>query len=193
MQINFKGPQFVLPLGSDDLSNLTMLVEIPRGSINKYEYKIETGLIHLDRVMFQQTPYPVEYGLIPQTWDEDEDMLDVMCLTSHPTFPGCIINVRPIGVMYFEDGGEIDDKIIAVPTEDVRFKHVHDLNDLSEHTLDEIEFFFTHYKKLQLKYKGKVNPKKAPIVKHWGNREKALKVIAKSAERFKQKWGSNLK
>ncbi len=183
--INKLGPQFTLPVGNEDLSELTMLVEIPKGSINKYEYKIETGMIHLDRVLYQQTPYPVDYGLIPQTWDEDQDMLDIMSIVSHHTFPGCIMMIRPIGVMIFEDSGEVDDKIIGVPAEDVRFNHVKKLKDVPTHTLDEIAFYFENYKYLQSKYKGK---KSQTIVKHWGDEKKARKILLKAMARFKQKF-----
>lgn len=185
---NMASPLFTLPThpSKTEPDILNMLVEIPKGSINKYEYKIDTGMLHLDRVLFQQTPYPVEYGLIPQTWDEDNDMLDIMCLVSYPTFPGCVLAARAIGVMYFEDGGEVDDKIIAVPAHDVRFKSIFDIKDLSEHTKDEINFFFTNYKKIQLKYKHKNPEKHAPIVKHWGNLAHAHKVIAKAIERYHQ-------
>lgn len=187
---NLQSILHTLPTGDAKLTHLNMLVEIPKGSINKYEYKVDTGLIHLDRVLYQQTPYPVEYGLIPQTWDEDEDMLDIMCITSYPTFPGCVLSARPIGVMYFEDGGLVDDKIIAVPAGDVRFKHVLDTKDLSEHTREEIDFFFTHYKKIQLKYKhGKNVPLSAQtIVKHWGNRDHAMRVIRKAMDRYSKKF-----
>ncbi len=190
MTINLQSILHTLPTGDEKLNHLNMLVEIPRGSINKFEYKVDTGLIHLDRVLYQQTPYPVEYGLIPQTWDEDEDMLDIMCLTSYPTFPGCVLSARPIGVMYFVDAGQVDDKIISVPAGDVRYKHIMDIRDLSDHTKEEIDFFFTHYKKIQLKYKhGKKIPKNAePIIKHWGNRDHALRVIQKAMTRYKQKF-----
>lgn len=185
MSINKSGPQFTLPVGNASLSELTMLVEIPKGSINKYEYKIETGMIHLDRVLYQQTPYPVDYGLIPQTWDEDEDMLDIMSLVSHHTFPGCIMMVRPIGVMIFEDSGEVDDKIFGVPAEDVRFNHVKKLKDVPQHTLDEVAFYFENYKYLQSKYKGK---KMKTIVKRWGDEKQARKILQKAIERFKTKF-----
>jgi len=185
MQYNKSGPQFTLPVGNEDLSELTMLVEIPKGSINKYEYKVETGMIHLDRVMFQQTPYPVEYGLIPRTWDEDNDMLDIMSLVSHHTFPGCIMMVRPIGVMVFEDSGEVDDKIIGVPAEDIRYAHIRNLSELPQHTLDEITFFFERYKTIQAKYKGK---ELKTVVKHWGDEAKAREILHKAIARFNEKF-----
>src|SRR3989338_9321916 len=146
-------PLFALPVGDDSPREINMLVETPMGSINKYEYHTRTGLLKLDRVLFERLPYPVEYGAIPQTWDEDEDLLDVMCLVTYPTFPGCLISVRPIGVMIFNDSGEKDDKILAVPVDDIRFKHIKTIKDLTDHQVDEIAFFFQHYKELQFKYK----------------------------------------
>src|SRR4030042_4991506 len=92
-------PLFCLPIGDKPYEEINMLVEVPMGSINKYEYHTTTGLLKLDRVLYEKLPYPVEYGAVPQTWDEDEDLLDVMCMVSYPTFPNCLISVRPVGVM----------------------------------------------------------------------------------------------
>lgn len=181
-------PLFSLPVGDDVPNSVNMLVEIPKGSFNKYEYDVQTGQLGLDRVYFAQTPCPVEYGLIPQTWDEDEDMLDIMSLVTYPTFPGCLIKLRPIGVMLFEDSGEVDDKILGVPESDVRFKNIKDISDLTEHTLDEISFFFTTYKQLQFKYKGETDKK--VIVKGWHGKDKAAEVIKAAMERFETKFGA---
>jgi inorganic pyrophosphatase len=181
-------PLFTLPVGDDVPNEVNMLVEIPKGSFNKYEYDVETGQLGLDRVLFEYIPYPIEYGLIPQTWDEDEDMLDIMTLVSFPTFPGCLVKARPIGVMLFEDSGEVDDKILAVPANDIRFKHIKDIADVQPHTLDEIAFFFTHYKELQFKYKGETE--KSVSVKGMFGRDKAVEVLEKAIERFKQKYSA---
>lgn len=180
-QIN---PLFALPVGDDAPREVNMLVETPMGSINKYEFHTKTGLLKLDRVLFEKLPYPVEYGAIPQTWDEDNDLLDVMSLITYPTFPGCIISVRPIGVMIFNDSGEKDDKILAVPVDDIRFKHIKNISDLSEHTLDEIAFFFTRYKDLQFKYKGQTD--KSVKVEAWEGPEKAYEIISEAQELFKK-------
>lgn len=180
-------PLFGLPVGDDVPNEVNMLVEIPKGSINKYEYVTATGTLKLDRVVFEKLPYPVEYGLIPQTWDEDEDMLDIMSLITYPTFPGCLISIRPIGVMIFEDSGDVDDKILGVPVDDIRFAHIKDISDLQPHTLDEIAFFFAHYKDLQFKYKNKTADVK---VKAWEDREKAYEVIKKAMERFTKKFAA---
>jgi inorganic pyrophosphatase len=178
-------PLFNTDIG-DVPNSIKMFVEIPKGSINKYEYDVETGRIVLDRVIYEMLPYPVEYGLIPQTWDEDDDMLDVMCMVNYPTFPGCEIDVRVVGVMEFLDDGEVDDKLLAVPENDVRFEHVKDISDLPEHTIDEIGFFFKHYKELQFKYKNK--PQSELIVKGFSGQERAIEILNKAKERFNKKF-----
>jgi len=175
-------PLFGLPVGDDAPREINMLVETPMGSINKYEFHTKTGLIKLDRELFEKLPYPIEYGAIPQTWDEDQDLLDVMCLVSYSTFPGCLISVRPIGVMLFNDSGEKDDKILAVPVDDIRFKHIKSIDDMSEHQKDEIAFFFERYKDLQFKYKGQTDKKVK--VEGWGGVEEAYKIIAEAQKLF---------
>lgn len=179
-------PLFNLPVGDNAPEEINMLVETPMGSINKYEYHTNTGLLKLDRVLFEKLPYPIEYGAIPQTWDEDEDLLDVMCLLTYPTFPGCIISVRPIGVMLFNDSGEKDDKILAVPVDDVRYKHIASIEDVTEHQKDEIGFFFERYKDLQFKYKGQKDKK--VVVEGWEGKETAYKIINEAQELFKKKF-----
>ncbi len=179
-------PLFNLPVGDNPPEEINMLVETPMGSINKYEFHTNTGLIKLDRVLFERLPYPVEYGAIPQTWDEDEDLLDVMSLITEPTFPGCLISVRPIGVMLFDDSGDKDDKILAVPTDDVRFKNIKDIKDLTDHQKDEIGFFFERYKDLQFKYKGQTDKK--VVVKGWHGKEKAFEIIKEAMETFNKRF-----
>lgn len=186
MKVRKEGnPLFEIAPKTND-GNINMLVEIPTGSNNKYEFEVETGRLILDRVIYEMLPYPVEYGLIPQTWDEDEDMLDVMALTSFPTFPGCQMEVRLIGVMEFIDSGEVDDKILAVPAADVRFQHIQSINDLPDHKLDEIGFFFSRYKELQFKYKKQLD--KSVEVKGFSGIERANEIFEKAQERFKMKF-----
>lgn len=180
-------PLFGVPVGDDVPNEINMLVETPMGSVNKFEYHTKTGLLKLDRVLYEKLPYPIEYGAIPQTWDEDNDMLDVMSLISYPTFPGCIISVRPIGVMIFDDSGEKDDKILAVPTDDIRFKHIKNIEELPEHTVDEIGFFFSRYKDLQFKYKGQTDKK--VVVKGFEGREKAYDIIKEAQQLFSKTFG----
>jgi inorganic pyrophosphatase len=114
-------------------------------------------------------------------------MLDVMSLVTYPTFPGCLVNVRPVGVMQFMDDGDVDDKILAVPVEDVRFEHVKDISDLSEHQKDEIGFFFANYKQLQFKYKGKENA--TVEVKAWSGKSKAIEIMDAARKRYQKEFG----
>ena len=185
---------FELPVWDHVPQEINMLVETPMGSVNKYEFNTATGLIKLDRVLFEKLPYPIEYGAIPQTRDEDNDLLDVMCLITYPTFPWCLLSVRPIGVMLFNDSGEKDDKILAVPTDDIRYKHIKSIDDLSQHQKDEIQFFFERYKDLQFKYKGQTDKK--VVVEGFYGKEEALKVIAKCQDKYireyKAEWRKRL-
>lgn len=178
-------PQHVLSTYDAD-ENLNMLVEIPMGSFNKYEYVTEAGILKLDRVLFKMLPYPIEYGLIPQTYDEDGDLLDVMSLVTYPTFPGCLIAARPIGVMKMNDSGEVDDKIFCVPADDYRFNHIKDLSDVSKIKIDEIQFFWEHYKILQFKYKNQLDKK--VVVEGWYGADEAKKVIEKCQLAYKEKY-----
>lgn len=137
--------------GDDAPREITVVVEINKGSKNKYELDKKTGLIKLDRVMKTSQDYPFDYGFVPQTHWHDGDPLDVVLLTTYPLIPGTLLTARPVAVMDMIDGGESDAKIIAVPTEDPRFDHVNDLSDIIPHTLKEIEHFFTTYKTIQNK------------------------------------------
>ncbi|MBI4277486.1 MAG: inorganic diphosphatase [Armatimonadetes bacterium] len=126
-------------------------VEIPKGSRNKYEYDEATGRIRLDRVLYSPLHYPTDYGFIPQTLAEDGDHLDILIVTHEPTFPGCVVPVRPVGVLDMRDDKGRDQKILGVPDGDPRFREVADLADLAPHFLAEIEHFFTVYKTLERK------------------------------------------
>lgn len=128
---------------------LEALIEIPMGSQNKYEVDKSSGKIKLDRVLYSPMSYPAEYGYIEGTLAEDGDPLDILVLVTNSTFPGCIIDSRVIGYMAMIDDGEIDHKLLAVSSHDPRFNHIQNLDDLSPHTLLEIEHFFSHYKDLQ--------------------------------------------
>ncbi|MBU6323507.1 MAG: inorganic diphosphatase [Patescibacteria group bacterium] len=138
-----------LPAGTKE--EMTVVVEIPRGSKNKYEIDKKTGLIKLDRVMHTAQDYPFDYGFVPQTLWDDGDALDVVLLSTHPFFPGLLVHARPVGLLNMVDGGDPDEKVIAVPVGDPRFSGVQDISDVNPHTLKEIEHFFATYKKLQKK------------------------------------------
>lgn len=130
---------------------MNVIVEINRGSKNKYEVDKKTGLIALDRVAHTAQDFPFDYGFVPQTLWHDGDPLDVILLTTYPLVPGILVHARPIAIMNMLDSGEGDDKIIAVPTDDPRWDEVKDLGDINKHTLKEIEHFYSTYKKLQNK------------------------------------------
>lgn len=130
---------------------INVIVEIPKGSANKYEIDKKTGLIALDRVAHTSQTYPFDYGFVPQTLWDDGDALDVILLTTYPLLPGILVRARPVGLTKMVDSGEGDDKVIAVPVDDPRWSNVKDLSDVNPHTLKEIEHFFTTYKTLQNK------------------------------------------
>ncbi len=128
-----------------------MVVEIPKGSRNKYEMDHETGEIFLDRMLFTATRYPADYGFFPDTLAEDGDPLDALALVSEPTFPGCRIRIRPIGLFLMEDQGDADHKVLGVPLGDPVWAHARELDDVPAHLLKELEHFFSVYKDLEEK------------------------------------------
>ncbi|MBS7529122.1 inorganic diphosphatase [Hazenella sp. IB182353] len=130
---------------------LDAFIEIPTGSQNKYEYDKEQGVFRLDRVLYSPMHYPTEYGYLDNTLAEDGDPLDILVLTNFPTFPGCVIKSRVIGVLVMSDDKGPDEKLLAVPVDDPRFNHVHSLEDISSHIPKEIEHFFRVYKDLENK------------------------------------------
>lgn len=136
-----------IPAGTKDKMNV--IIEINKGSKNKYEIDKESGIIALDRVAHTAQDFPFDYGFVPQTHWDDGDALDVVLLTTHPLLPGVLVRARPVGIMDMIDGGDSDAKVIAVPTDDPRWADVQDLADLNKHTLREIEHFYSTYKKLQ--------------------------------------------
>lgn len=137
--------------GKDVPDVINVVIEIPKGSKNKYELDKETGLITLDRALHTSQDYPFDYGFVPQTHWADGDPLDVVVLTTYPLAPGVLVHVRPIAIMHMVDDGESDAKIIGVPNHDPRWDDIKDLEDINKHTIREIEHFFLTYKKLQHK------------------------------------------
>lgn len=140
-----------IPVGEKAPDIINVIIEIQKGSKNKYEIDKSTGMIKLDRVMHTSQDYPFDYGYVPQTHWYDNDPLDVVVLTTYPLMPGILVEVRPVAVVRMVDDGERDEKIIAVPKGDPRFAHVKDLGNVNVHTIKEIEHFFITYKKLQNK------------------------------------------
>ncbi|MGI5916266.1 MAG: inorganic diphosphatase [Anaerolineae bacterium] len=135
----------------DNSNTVRAIIEIPRGSRNKYEYDHERKQIYLDRVLYSSVHYPTDYGFVPNTLAADGDPLDVLVIVEEPTFPGCEVLIRPIGVLVMRDEKGVDEKILGVPVADPRFDGIRDLADLSRHWLIEIENFFNTYKLLEHK------------------------------------------
>ncbi len=148
---SFCGTLYGLDAGPDAPRVVRMIVEIPKGSSNKYEYDPRAGTFLLDRALYSPMHYPAEYGFIPGTIAEDGDPLDVLCLIDHPTFAGCLIEVRPVGILDLIDQTTTDQKIIATPVNDPRYERVRTIEDLPPHITREFEHFFTIYKELENK------------------------------------------
>ena len=156
---------------------LKCLVEIPKGSRNKYEYDHDEDVIKLDRFLFSSMVYPTYYGFIPETLGLDGDPLDAMVCVSEPTFPGCMIDVKPIALFRMEDDKGIDDKVLCVPLHDPTWNTLEELDDLSGQLRDEIAHFFSVYKDLE---------QKKVTVDGWYSREDAWKEIDASRERCRE-------
>lgn len=165
--------------GNDIPNEINVIVEINKGSKNKYELDKELGIIKLDRVMHTAQDYPFDYGYVPQTHWHDGDPLDVVLLTTSPLIPGILVEARPVAVMDMVDSGESDAKIIAVPVGDPRFKNVQSLKDVNEHTIKEIEHFFTTYKQVQ---------KKVVTIDSVRDVEDAKSVINEAIELYKKEF-----
>ena len=150
-------------------------VEIPGGARNKYEWDEELGGIVLDRRLFTATSYPSDYGFLEDTLAEDGDPLDALVLVADPTFPGCRIRVRPIGVFHMSDEQGPDEKLLCVPLGDPSFARVRDVHDVNAELRDEIEHFFQRYKDLE--------PTKKTETRGWGNRSEAVEILAAARER----------
>jgi len=142
-------PWHDIPPGANPPGELNVVIEIPRGSRNKYELDKETGLFRFDRLLYSAVHYPGDYGFIPRTLGGDGDPLDVLVMTTVPTFPGCLIVVRPLGVFEMRDDKGQDEKILAVPLEDPLYDEYGELSDVAPHFLREVEHFFAIYKDLE--------------------------------------------
>jgi inorganic pyrophosphatase len=162
-----------LPFGETEAFNV--VVEIPQGSQDKYEYDEELDVVKLDRVLYGSQRFPANYGFIPQTRAEDGDHTDVVLLTTNPLIPGTIAAARAIGFMGMIDGGEVDNKIIAVPVKDPRFNDILTLEDLPQHKLAEIQNFFETYKLLQ---------KKEVVVKGFEGKDRAVQELENTRKAY---------
>ena len=147
---------------------INVLIEIPAGSKNKYEFDKDMGAFILDRVLFASVKYPYDYGFVPNTLADDGDPLDGMVIMDEPTFPGCVIASRPIGMLEMIDGGDLDEKILCVPAEDPRYAQVNSLADIAAHRLDEVAEFFRTYKNLE---------KKVTEILGWQNVDKVQPLV----------------
>jgi len=165
--------------GSEFPEVINVVIEISKGSRNKYEYDKDIESFALDRVLYSSVVYPADYGFIPQTIYDDGDPMDIMVLMEQATFPGCVIPARPIGIMGMIDGGDKDYKILAVPVDDPRFKDINNISDIPSHILEEIEEFFKTYKNLE---------GKEVEVLGWESAEVAKKEAIRSINLYKEKY-----
>ena len=155
---------------------VSVMIEIPKGSRNKYEYDKKLKVIKFDRMLFSAMHYPSDYGFIPKTLARDGDPLDALVLVWEPTFPGCHMETKPIGLFKMWDEKGPDEKILCVPVKDPLWNHITRLKDVPPHLLKEIEHFFSVYKDLEEKKVG---------IEGWEDRESAFKVIKESRKRYK--------
>ncbi len=156
--------------------SVTVMIEIPKGSRNKYEYDKEKKVLRFDRMLFSAVHYPSDYGFIPDTLAQDGDPLDALVLVWEPTFPGCLIEARPVGLFKMWDEKGPDEKILCVPVSDPLWNYIESLADVPPHLLKEIAHFFAIYKDLEEKKTG---------VEGWEDCEAALKVIRESQHRYR--------
>lgn len=151
MKIDISNPWHKVTIGSNSPDIVNGIIEIPRNTRAKYELDKESGLLKLDRVLFASIYYPANYGFIPQTYCDDKDPLDIVILSQIDIVPMCIVSAKVIGAMRMLDGGELDDKIIAVAEHDMSVNHINDISELPPHFFKELKNFFEDYKKLENK------------------------------------------
>ena len=162
-------------MSAETQGSFDVLIEIPKGSRNKYEYDFDIKKIRYDRMIFSSMMYPADYGFIPETLALDGDPLDVLVLVTEPTFPGCVMEVKPIGIFHMTDEKGPDEKIICVPVSDPIASQIEDLKELNPHLIKEIEHFFRVYKDLE---------KKKVDVGGWGDLAEAKEIIKTCIQRF---------
>ena len=165
------------PIGTKSPEEFNVIIEVPTGSNNKYEYNAEQDIFELDRVLFSSVHYPGCYGFIPQTLGGDGDPLDVVVLTGEPMITGSVLSVRPVGFLKMTDDKGQDEKILAVPVNDPRFNERCKLSDIRQHVLLEIEHFFRIYKELEKKFVD---------IDKWYDVEDTKKLILEAHSNFKK-------
>ncbi|MFP4170254.1 MAG: inorganic diphosphatase [Methanomassiliicoccales archaeon] len=173
-----------IPAGADPPKSINVLVETPKGSKNKYEVSKNYDVIVLDRVLHSSVVYPLAYGLIPKTYYDDNDPLDAMVMISESTFPGCVVEARPIGMLNMVDEAGEDDKILAVAVNDPRYAEVETLEDVPSHNLSEISEFFQSYKSLE-------EGKKAEVL-GWRGKKESEESIMHGIEMYNKLFGRKL-
>lgn len=173
-------PWHDLESGADVPNRLNVVIEIPRGSRNKYELDKKTGMFKFDRLLYSAVHYPGDYGFIPRTLAGDNDPLDVLVMTTVPTFTGCLIEARPLGVFVMHDRDETDEKVLAVPLRDPLYAEYRDLSDVAPHFLREVEHFFAIYKDLE-------GAKTATL--GWSGQDVAHDVVRDSCARYLEEYG----
>lgn len=164
-----------LKIGDQAPDICRVIIEVPRGSQNKYEFDKELGMIKLDRVLFAPMFYPCDYGFLPETLGGDGDPLDALVMVSNPLFPGVVIDVRPIGVLVMSDDKGQDEKILTVANDDPRYQHINNLADVPQHVRDEIAFFFETYKVLE---------KKQTKIEGWKDATEAKRLILEAVKNY---------
>lgn len=168
-----------IPIGDAAPAMVRAVIEIPKGARTKYELDKSTGLLRLDRVLYSAVFYPMNYGLIPETYFADGDPLDILVMCSQDIEPLCVVDARVVGIMHMEDENGADDKIISVAAHDPAYAHINDLPDIPKHHMSELQHFFESYKTLERK---KVN------VGDMYSREKAHTCIRDSMATYRQKF-----
>jgi inorganic pyrophosphatase len=166
-----------LPVGDNSPEEINVVVEIPQGSRNKYEFDKGLNVFRLDRALHSPIYYPGDYGFIPRTLAEDDDPLDVLILVIQPTFAGCLVVARPIGILKMIDDGKPDDKVLAVPVGEPAYHDIHTQSQIFPHTLRTISHFFETYKTLE---------GKKTSTQGWQDAASARRSIVESVERFNE-------
>jgi inorganic pyrophosphatase len=165
-----------IPLGEKAPEIINVVIEITRESRNKYEYDEELDVIRLDRVVHTPMFYPTDYGFVPETRSDDGDHLDALVLITQPTFPGCVLKARPVGMLDLSDEAGQDWKIIAVAEDDPYYDKISDISDVNEHLKKEIKHFFQRYKDLE--------KNKETHVKNWHSKKETYDIIAQAHKKY---------
>ncbi len=180
-QTTVKHPWHGVACGDEAPRIVNAVIEIPQGSRCKYEIDKESGLLKLDRIIFSSFYYPINYGFIPQTYGGDKDPLDILVITSMPVVPLTLMEAKVIGVMQMIDGGEADDKIIAVAAKDPGVNYYNNIEELHKHFFDELRQFFEEYKKLE---------NKTVKVEEFGDKTTALKIVEEAIHFYQETFGN---